>query len=118
MSILLLAFTFAALVGGALMIALQQKRTQDGQTLQAAIAKLPTGIMAADAELVLGPPDRVFRSKGVLVNGVMFLAAGNPKASAYGKVQGYEQRIWRRGDITASVFVDGNGRVAGRIATD
>jgi hypothetical protein len=116
--ILLLICAFAALVGGALLIALQQKRTQDGQALQAAIAGLPTGIMATDAERVLGLPDRVLRAKGVLVNGVMFLAAGNPKASKYGKVERYEQHVWRRGDVTASVFVDGNGRVAGRIATD
>ena len=73
--ILLLISAFAVLVGGALMIALQYKRTQDGQTLQAPIAQLPTGSMATDAERVPGPPDRVLRAKGVLVNGVMWQGA-------------------------------------------
>lgn len=92
--------------------------SRDGLALQSAIAHLPSGIAAAKADRVLGRPDRVQQARGVLVNGAMFLSAGNAKATKYGKVQAYEQRVWRRGTVTASVFVDANGQIAGRVASD
>lgn len=99
-------------------MALWLRWIHDGRTLQWAIAHLPTGVSAAEADRALGPPDTVCQAKGVLVNGVMFLADANPQATKYGQVRTYEQRIWNWGTGTASVFVDANGRIAGRVFTD
>ena len=118
LSTLLLILAFVILVGGVLLTVYRIKRTQDGRSLQSAFAHLPTGITRADAERYLGPPDAIHQTKGVLVNSVMFLAATNSKAKDYGKVRSYEQRVWRRGDVSASLFIDDSGRVAGRVASD
>jgi hypothetical protein len=86
-----------------------------GERLEMAIARIPTGITAAEADRMIGSaPDKISQSSCVIaVHGTVY-AASNPKAAAYGKPQTYEFRVWRRGPVTASVVVGPDGKVAAR----
>jgi hypothetical protein len=84
-----------------------------GERLQTAVSHLPRGITAAEALERLGLADEVQHISGVLHNNTM-LAAENSLAARYGTPQPYEVLFWRRGRMRAAVFIDADGRVAGR----
>ena len=86
-----------------------------GERLETTIARMPTGITAAEADRLIGSaPDQISQDSCVRVNNVTLYAASNPKAAAYGKPQLYEFRIWRRGPVSAFVVVGPDGKVAAR----
>jgi hypothetical protein len=86
-----------------------------GERLEMAIARIPTGTTAAEADRLIGSaPDEISQSSCVIAGPALLLAPSNPKAAAYGKPQLYEFRVWRRGPVTASVVVGPDGKVAAR----
>jgi hypothetical protein len=113
MKALCLVFTGIACAFGFLSYLLERERI--GDRLELVVASLPSGITTAEADRLLGgPPDRISRHAGVLVNGVTFLSAENSKAKEHGGPQLYELRTWQRGAVNATVIIDHNGFVAGR----
>lgn len=102
-----------ALTALALLTVHLERSKKAGETLQMMIGRLPRGITAAEAERRLGNADEIELISGVLHNNTM-LAAENSKAAMYGTSQPYSVHLWRRGSIRAAVYVDGDGRVAGR----
>jgi hypothetical protein len=89
--------------------------TRNSDSLTAGIPQMPSGMLAAEAERLMGgPPDRTARMKGVFINSTL-LDAANSKAAKYGPPQDYELHIWEKGSMNVTVVIGGDGRVAGRL---
>jgi hypothetical protein len=87
---------------------------RNGASLTAGIPQMPTCILAAEADQLMGgPPDRTARMSGVFINSTL-LDATNSKAAKYGPPQDYELHTWERGSINVTVVIDNDGRVVGR----
>jgi len=89
--------------------------TPRGNELETLIKTMPRGITVTAADQIVGTvPDRVSQEAGVLVTPSIMLASSNSQAASYGPAKNYTLRIWKRGDVNATVAVDSDGRVAGR----
>ena len=85
-----------------------------GAELEQLIVKIPLGISASEAVAKLGrSPDQTCSEFGVLANPNTFLTASNSRAAGYGPPQEYTLYTWRRGNVNATVAIDGAGNVAG-----
>jgi hypothetical protein len=85
-----------------------------GAELEQLIVKMPLDIPASEAVSQLGrSPDQTHSEFGVLATPNTFLTASNSRAAGYGPPQEYTLYTWRRGNMNATVAVDGAGKVAG-----
>lgn len=104
------------LLGVVGLVALITVWRRQGQALELAIAKVPSGITVAEADRLLGgPPDEVSQTSGVLVHGVTLIAANNPDVAKYGSPSNFEIRRWNRGDVHGFLLIGEDGKVAGRM---
>jgi hypothetical protein len=95
--------------------ALSIRRSQ-GHALELAIARVPRGVTATEADrLVGGSPDDVLQASGVLINGATLLDASNPEAAKHGPITAFQIRRWKRGDVFGFVLIGEDGKVAGRL---
>ncbi len=82
--------------------------------LEEAVARIPIGIDAADADVLMGGvPQEITTTRGVLMNSVTLLSEENSLAPNFGPPQDYSLRIWREGHSAATVAIDAQGKVAG-----
>ncbi|WP_298861024.1 hypothetical protein [uncultured Gimesia sp.] len=83
--------------------------------LEVTVAQMPLGISADEADAILGTaPDSISEMDGVLMSPVTMLTASNELSRKYGEPETYSLRVWKRGDVSATVAVDSEGKVAGR----
>ena len=86
--------------------------------LEMDVSQMPLGISAKEADAILGSaPDSISETDGVLMSPVTMLDASNELAGKYGEPEPYSLRIWKRGDVSATVVIDSEGKVAGRWTT-
>jgi hypothetical protein len=112
----LAALACLAAAGAIALYAVYLDRTRNGEPLTMGAPQMPTGILAAEADQLMGgPPDRTARVSGILINSTL-LDATNAKAAKYGPPQDYNLRIWERGSINVTVVIGSDGRVVGRYA--
>jgi hypothetical protein len=83
--------------------------------LAANVSSTPTGISVSEAEAILGgPPDDQAAVRGVVASKANFIAAGLPRASAYGEHESYRMFLWKRDRETVVVVSDLEGHVVCR----
>ncbi|WP_063825898.1 hypothetical protein, partial [Rhodopirellula europaea] len=93
----------------------QIEKPQPVTQLEIAVARMPLGITAEDADRVIGSsPDAVEDGRAILVNPVMMFSGSSVQGQKYGDPNLYSFRTWTRGDVHASVAIDTDGKVAAR----
>jgi hypothetical protein len=110
----LAAVACLAAAGAIRLYAAYLDHARNGESLTMAAPAIPLGVLAAEADQLMGePPDRTSRMSGVFINS-MLLDARNSKAARYGPPQVYDLRIWNRGRVQVTIVIGSDGRVVGR----
>ncbi len=110
----------AILAGIAVMIpiALSYARIEPAQPpapLEMAVARIPIGVTAVEADKIIGsPPDKIGRGQGIVANPSTMFSASSVQGQKYGKPTNFTFRTWNQDGVQASVAIDEAGRVAAR----
>jgi hypothetical protein len=93
----------------------QIEKPKPVRRLEIAVARMPLGITAEDADRVIGSsPDAIEDLRAILVNPVMMFSGSSVQDQNCGAPDTYSFRTWTRGDVRASVAIDTDGKVAAR----